>query len=75
MLQRVTAFIRDAISLTTGEDLACGENINIFSTLRREFSKWNVHLRKSGRKCECSRFKHSVVVIYSALKRTTICLS
>lgn len=65
VLQRVTAFVRDAMSLTSGEDLACGEKFNIFSTLRQEFSRWNDHLDRSGIKCKCSRFKPSVLVVSS----------
>ncbi|XP_070693648.1 interferon-induced GTP-binding protein Mx-like [Pempheris klunzingeri] len=48
LIDKVTAFIQDAISLTTGEELKCGEKLNIFSTLRKEFGKWNAHLDHSG---------------------------
>ncbi|XP_056294404.1 interferon-induced GTP-binding protein Mx-like [Pseudoliparis swirei] len=48
LIDKVTAFTHDAISLTTGEELKCGDELNIFSTLRREFGKWNAHLDKSG---------------------------
>uniref|UniRef100_A0A7N8WU33 Interferon-induced GTP-binding protein Mx n=1 Tax=Mastacembelus armatus TaxID=205130 RepID=A0A7N8WU33_9TELE len=44
LIDKVTAFTRDAISLTTGEELNCGDKLNVFSMLRNEFSKWNVHL-------------------------------
>jgi len=52
VLQKVTAFTQDAISLTTGEELKCGERLNVFSTLRREFGKWKAHLDYSGERCE-----------------------
>ncbi|XP_037622357.1 interferon-induced GTP-binding protein Mx-like isoform X1 [Sebastes umbrosus] len=45
---KVTAFTQDAISLTAGEELKCGDKLNVFSTLRREFGKWNAHLDYSG---------------------------
>lgn len=50
-LQKVTEFTQDAISLTTGEELKCGDKLNVFSTLREEFGKWNAHLDLSGEKC------------------------
>uniref|UniRef100_A0A3Q3VJA8 Interferon-induced GTP-binding protein Mx n=1 Tax=Mola mola TaxID=94237 RepID=A0A3Q3VJA8_MOLML len=50
LMDKVTAFTQDAISLTAGEELMCGDSINIFSTLRREFGKWIVHLDRSGEK-------------------------
>ncbi|XP_041638606.1 interferon-induced GTP-binding protein Mx [Cheilinus undulatus] len=50
LIDKVTAFTQDALSLTTGEELKCGEQLNVFSTLRREFGKWNTHLEKSGEK-------------------------
>ncbi|XP_041638721.1 interferon-induced GTP-binding protein Mx-like [Cheilinus undulatus] len=50
LIDKVTAFTQDALSLTTGEELKCGEQLNVFSTLRREFGKWNAHLEKSGEK-------------------------
>lgn len=56
MLQKVTAFTQDAISLTTGEELRCGENLNVFSMLRREFGKWKGQLDRSGENCECFIF-------------------
>ncbi|XP_054640115.1 interferon-induced GTP-binding protein Mx-like [Dunckerocampus dactyliophorus] len=49
-IDKVTAFIQDAISLTTGEELRCGDRLNVFSMLRREFGKWNAHLDNSGKK-------------------------
>ncbi|XP_029357349.1 interferon-induced GTP-binding protein Mx-like [Echeneis naucrates] len=48
LIDKVTAFTQDAISLTVGEELKCGEKLNIFSTLRREFGKWIQHLDCSG---------------------------
>ncbi|XP_037628102.1 interferon-induced GTP-binding protein Mx isoform X2 [Sebastes umbrosus] len=48
LIDKVTAFTQDAISLTTGEELKCGDKLNVFSTLRREFGKWNAHLEHSG---------------------------
>ncbi|XP_070848776.1 interferon-induced GTP-binding protein Mx [Chaetodon trifascialis] len=48
LIDKVTAFTQDAISLTTGEELKCGDRLNIFSTLRREFGKWIAHLDRSG---------------------------
>lgn len=50
----MTAFTQDAISLTSGEELKCGDRLNVFSMLRREFAKWNNHLDSSGEKCKCS---------------------
>ncbi|KAG7999383.1 Interferon-induced GTP-binding protein Mx [Nibea albiflora] len=49
-IEKVTAFVQDAISLTTGEELKCGERLNVFSILRKEFGKWNAHLDRSGEK-------------------------
>uniref|UniRef100_A0A669C4F9 Interferon-induced GTP-binding protein Mx n=1 Tax=Oreochromis niloticus TaxID=8128 RepID=A0A669C4F9_ORENI len=48
LIDKVTAFTQDAINLTSGEELNCGESLNVFSTLRREFGKWNAHLDRSG---------------------------
>uniref|UniRef100_A0A671UP42 Interferon-induced GTP-binding protein Mx n=1 Tax=Sparus aurata TaxID=8175 RepID=A0A671UP42_SPAAU len=50
LIDKVTAFTQDAISLTTGEELKCGDRLNIFSTLRSYFGKWIVHLDRSGEK-------------------------
>ncbi|XP_049440253.1 interferon-induced GTP-binding protein Mx-like [Epinephelus fuscoguttatus] len=47
---KLTAFTQDAISLTTGEELKCGDKLNVFSALRREFEKWNAHLDHAGEK-------------------------
>ncbi|TWW61792.1 interferon-induced GTP-binding protein Mx-like [Takifugu flavidus] len=46
LMDKLTAFTHDAISLTTGEDICCGENI--FSTLRQKFGEWIRHLDSSG---------------------------
>ncbi|XP_013865327.1 interferon-induced GTP-binding protein Mx [Austrofundulus limnaeus] len=48
LIDKVTAFTQDAISLTTGEELKCGERLNVFSVLRKEFGKWKAHLEHSG---------------------------
>ncbi|KAK1902115.1 Interferon-induced GTP-binding protein Mx [Dissostichus eleginoides] len=50
LLDKVTAFTHDAINLTTGEELKCGDRFNVFSMLRNEFGKWNNHLLHSGEK-------------------------
>ncbi|CAJ1051456.1 interferon-induced GTP-binding protein Mx [Xyrichtys novacula] len=50
LIDKVTAFIQDAISLTKGEELKCGEMLNIFSMLRENFGQWNNHLTHSGEK-------------------------
>ncbi|CAK6958697.1 Hypothetical predicted protein [Scomber scombrus] len=50
LIDKMSAFNQDALSLTTGEELKCGERINVFSTLRREFGKWNTQLEQSGTK-------------------------
>ncbi|KAG8007466.1 Interferon-induced GTP-binding protein Mx [Nibea albiflora] len=47
-IEKVTAFAQDAIRLTTGEELKCGDGLSVFSTLRTEFMKWNAHLNHSG---------------------------
>lgn len=49
--QRVTAFTQDAISLTAGEELRCGDRLNVFTDLRRQFCKWLTKLDSSGLKC------------------------
>uniref|UniRef100_A0A8C2Z1V4 Interferon-induced GTP-binding protein Mx n=2 Tax=Cyclopterus lumpus TaxID=8103 RepID=A0A8C2Z1V4_CYCLU len=48
LIDKVTAFTHDAISLTTGEELKCGDKFNVFSILRKEFGKWNAQLDHSG---------------------------
>lgn len=44
LIDKVTAFLQDAISLTAGEELKCGEKLNVFSMLRRQFGIWFNHL-------------------------------
>ncbi|XP_040889729.1 interferon-induced GTP-binding protein Mx-like [Toxotes jaculatrix] len=48
LIDKVTAFTQDAINLATGELLNCGDKLNVFSVLRREFEKWYTHLHHSG---------------------------
>ncbi|XP_059210557.1 interferon-induced GTP-binding protein Mx-like [Centropristis striata] len=48
LIEKVTAFTQDAISLSTGEELKCGDKLNVFSTLRSKIEKWNSHLDRSG---------------------------
>uniref|UniRef100_A0AAV2M8V9 GED domain-containing protein n=1 Tax=Knipowitschia caucasica TaxID=637954 RepID=A0AAV2M8V9_KNICA len=48
LMDKVTAFTQDALSLTTGDELKCGEKLNVFSTLRKDFAKWKDILDKSG---------------------------
>uniref|UniRef100_A0A672H1B1 Interferon-induced GTP-binding protein Mx n=1 Tax=Salarias fasciatus TaxID=181472 RepID=A0A672H1B1_SALFA len=48
LIDKVSAFTHDAISMTAGEELKCGESFNIFSTLRREFGNWKAHLDHSA---------------------------
>ncbi|XP_041638496.1 interferon-induced GTP-binding protein Mx-like isoform X2 [Cheilinus undulatus] len=48
LIDRVTAFTQDAISLTAGEELRGGSRINIFSTLRKEFTAWKELIDRSG---------------------------
>ncbi|KAM3875432.1 LOW QUALITY PROTEIN: interferon-induced GTP-binding protein Mx3-like [Diretmus argenteus] len=48
LIDKVTAFTHDAISLTTGEELKCGTKLNIFSVLREEFGKWKSLVDGSG---------------------------
>ncbi len=66
--QKVTAFTHDVISLTTGEELKCGDRLNIFSTLRKEFGKWIVYLDQSGEKCECNILNYSTAVHHQVSK-------
>lgn len=53
LLQRVTAFTQDIISLTAGEELRCGDRLNVFTALRRQFLNWLNQLDCSGLKCTC----------------------
>ncbi|GAA6222302.1 interferon-induced GTP-binding protein Mx-like [Lates japonicus] len=48
LIDKVTAFTQDAINLAAGEELKCGDKLNVFSTLRREFERWYIHLDHSG---------------------------
>ncbi|XP_022057318.1 interferon-induced GTP-binding protein Mx [Acanthochromis polyacanthus] len=48
LIDKVTAFTQDVISLTSGEELKCGEKLNVFSILRRQFGNWNAHVDRSG---------------------------
>ncbi|XP_056130971.1 interferon-induced GTP-binding protein Mx3-like [Lampris incognitus] len=48
LIDKVTAFNQDAISLTTGEETKSGGRSDVFSVLREEFSKWKAHLDHSG---------------------------
>lgn len=51
VFQKITVFNQDALSLTTGEELKCGDKLNVFSALRKEFARWKMILDKSGHKC------------------------
>uniref|UniRef100_A0A3P9Q466 Interferon-induced GTP-binding protein Mx n=1 Tax=Poecilia reticulata TaxID=8081 RepID=A0A3P9Q466_POERE len=43
LTEKVTAFIQDVISLTTGDlELKTGEKLNVFPVFRREFGKWKL---------------------------------
>ncbi|XP_055016611.1 interferon-induced GTP-binding protein Mx-like isoform X2 [Boleophthalmus pectinirostris] len=48
LIDKVTAFTQDALSLTTGDELKCGDKLNVFSTLRKDFAKWKAVLDRSG---------------------------
>ncbi|KAM4612489.1 interferon-induced GTP-binding protein Mx3-like isoform 1-T2 [Polymixia lowei] len=48
LIDKVTAFCQDAISLTTGEELKCRDRLNVFSMLRKEFGRWKQQLDRSG---------------------------
>ncbi|KAM7006229.1 interferon-induced GTP-binding protein Mx-like [Tautogolabrus adspersus] len=48
LIDRVTAFTQDAFSLTSGEELKGGTRINMFSTLRKEFTAWKDLIDRSG---------------------------
>ncbi|KAM9813641.1 LOW QUALITY PROTEIN: interferon-induced GTP-binding protein Mx-like [Neosynchiropus ocellatus] len=50
LIDKVMAFIQDVTNLTSGEELQCGEKINVFPALRREFAKWHEQLDGSGQK-------------------------
>lgn len=48
LIDKVTAFTQDALSLTSGDELKCGDKMNVFSALRKDFAKWKNILDKSG---------------------------
>lgn len=48
LIDKVTAFVQDAINLSIGEELKSAQDINVFSQLRVEFCKWKTVLDKSG---------------------------
>ncbi|KAK1902139.1 Interferon-induced GTP-binding protein Mx [Dissostichus eleginoides] len=48
LIDRVTAFTKDATSLATGEELEFGGRPNIFSILRKEFAAWKDVIEDSG---------------------------
>uniref|UniRef100_A0A8C6V0F6 Interferon-induced GTP-binding protein Mx n=1 Tax=Neogobius melanostomus TaxID=47308 RepID=A0A8C6V0F6_9GOBI len=52
LIDKVTAFTQDALGLTTGDELKCGDKMNVFSALRKDFAKWKHILDKSGDKCK-----------------------
>ncbi|KAF4119069.1 interferon-induced GTP-binding protein MxB [Onychostoma macrolepis] len=48
LVDKVTAFTRDTLNLTVGEEVKCAPDILIFPELRQEFAKWNSFLDNSG---------------------------
>ncbi|XP_078104066.1 interferon-induced GTP-binding protein Mx-like isoform X2 [Sander vitreus] len=48
LIDRVTAFTYDAISLAAGEELKFGGRPNIFAILRKEFAVWKDVIERSG---------------------------
>ncbi|XP_072514002.1 interferon-induced GTP-binding protein Mx1-like [Salminus brasiliensis] len=48
LIDKVTAFNQDALSLTIGEELKTASHLNIFSKLRMMFESWKNHLDYSG---------------------------
>ncbi|KAF1391317.1 hypothetical protein PFLUV_G00040870 [Perca fluviatilis] len=48
LIDRVTAFTYDAISLAAGEELKFGGRPNIFAILRKEFAVWKEVIERSG---------------------------
>ncbi|RXN18991.1 interferon-induced GTP-binding -like protein [Labeo rohita] len=48
LIDKVTAFIRDTLNLTIGEEIKCAPETLIFPELRQEFAKWNSFLDHSG---------------------------
>ncbi|XP_056309807.1 interferon-induced GTP-binding protein MxB [Danio aesculapii] len=47
-IDKVTAFTRDTLNLTTGEEVKCASELLIFPELRQEFANWNSFLVGSG---------------------------
>ncbi|XP_054473767.1 interferon-induced GTP-binding protein Mx-like [Anoplopoma fimbria] len=48
LIDRVAAFTKDAISLTTGEEIKFGGRLNMFAILRKEFADWKDIIVCSG---------------------------
>lgn len=48
LIDKVTAFTQDTLSLAAGEELRCGEKLNVFCLLRKEFAVWFNHLDATG---------------------------
>ncbi|KAK2862440.1 hypothetical protein Q5P01_001973 [Channa striata] len=48
LIDSITAFTQDAISLTTGEELKCDFRSKMFFMLRKEFSAWKETIELSG---------------------------
>ncbi|KAJ8352502.1 hypothetical protein SKAU_G00239780 [Synaphobranchus kaupii] len=48
LINKVSAFNQDIISLTIGEELRNGYKLNLFSDLRAEFAEWKAQLDCSG---------------------------
>ncbi|XP_068449701.1 interferon-induced GTP-binding protein Mx-like isoform X2 [Clinocottus analis] len=48
LIDTVAAFTKDAISLTTGEEIKFGGKLNIFAILREQFAAWKSIIECSG---------------------------
>ncbi|XP_026204264.1 interferon-induced GTP-binding protein Mx-like [Anabas testudineus] len=48
LIDRVTAFTQNAISLASGEELKFGVRSNMFFILRKEFASWKETIERSG---------------------------
>ncbi|KAL6111829.1 uncharacterized protein ACO6RY_08723 [Pungitius sinensis] len=48
LIDRVAAFTKDAISFSTGEEIQFGGQLNIFATLREQFTAWKNTIENSG---------------------------
>ncbi|XP_056294405.1 interferon-induced GTP-binding protein Mx-like [Pseudoliparis swirei] len=48
LIDTVAAFTKDAISLTTGEEIKIGGRVNIFATLRERFAAWEKIIEDNG---------------------------